>query len=72
MYRRIFVADGNFKADHVRAKKPSLDEWLSEGAGFVPERTEYHKFLLHAMETSTASPFLNLVSFIAMNGLLRV
>ena len=33
VYRRVFAADGNFKADHVRQKKPAKDVWLSEGGG---------------------------------------
>lgn len=56
VYKRIFVADGNFKADHVKPKKPSRDVWLSEGAAFLPPRDHYHKFLLSAMETSTVRP----------------
>ena len=49
------MADGNFKADHVRAKTPSNDIWLSEGGGMAPDRDEYFNFLKTAMETRTVS-----------------
>jgi hypothetical protein len=54
VYRRFFVADGNFKADHVRQKNAS-DIWLSEGAGMFAERSEYEGFLRTAMERLTVS-----------------
>ena len=34
------MADGNFKADHVRHKKPAADVWLSPGGGMIPEVQE--------------------------------
>ena len=52
-YKRIFVADGNFKADHVRQKSASDNVWLSEGGGMVPTREEYHEFLKTAIEWKT-------------------
>jgi len=55
VYRRVFVADGNFKADHVRQTKPSNDVWLSEGCGMFPKRQEYFAFLETAMEKLTVS-----------------
>src|SRR6266568_2382764 len=58
VFKRVFVADGNFKADHVRQMKPSNDVWLSEGAGMIPKRQEYFAFLKTAMERSTVSSFL--------------
>lgn len=53
VFQRVFVADGNFKADHVRAKTPSKDIWLSEGGGMAPRRDEYSSFLIGAMDTNT-------------------
>jgi hypothetical protein len=47
------VADGNFKADHVRPVNPSDDVWLSEGGGMFPKRQEYFDFLKTAMESRT-------------------
>ena len=41
MFKRIFVADGNFKADHVRQKKTAGDILLSEGSGMIPSSQEY-------------------------------
>lgn len=53
VYRRVFVADGNFKADHVRQTHPSNDVWLSEGSGMFPKCQEYFAFLKTAMEKHT-------------------
>ena len=55
VYRRVFAADGNFKADHVRQKKPAKDVWLSEGGGMMTRRDEYEAFLSTAQERSTVS-----------------
>jgi hypothetical protein len=57
VYKRIFVADGNFKADHVRHKKPAADVWLSPGGGMIPEVHEYMTFLCDAIERLTVSLF---------------
>ncbi|PPQ87765.1 hypothetical protein CVT25_015008 [Psilocybe cyanescens] len=59
VYKRIFVADGNFKADHVRTDKPSQDIWLSEGGGMIPLRAEYDLYLKHAIERLTGAPCEN-------------
>jgi hypothetical protein len=47
------VADGNFKADHVRQKNESGDIWLSEGGGMIPKRHDYMAFLKSAIERHT-------------------
>lgn len=57
VYKRIFVADGNFKADHVRQKNEVDDVWLSEGSGMIPKRQEYFSFLATAIERLTVSIF---------------
>jgi hypothetical protein len=49
------VADGNFKADHIRQKDNPDDVWLSEGGGMMPRRDEYASFLKTAIERRTAS-----------------
>jgi hypothetical protein len=53
------VADGNFKADHVRQKNEVDDVWLSEGSGMIPRRQEYLTFLATAIERLTVSGFRN-------------
>src|ERR1700742_1331607 len=58
VYRRVFVADGNFKADHVRQKN-NVDVWLSEGGGMVPKCDEYETFLQQAFEFATVSHFID-------------
>lgn len=55
LYRRVFVADGNFKADHVRQEKVRVDHWLSEGGGMDPQFHDYDQFLLSALERPTVS-----------------
>ncbi|KAF8220296.1 hypothetical protein L208DRAFT_1334706, partial [Tricholoma matsutake] len=34
VFKCIFVADGNFKADHVRQKNSDTDIWLWDGSSF--------------------------------------
>jgi hypothetical protein len=55
VFKRIFVADGNFKADHVRLLNGLEDVWLSEGSGMIPGRQEYFSFLADAIERLTVS-----------------
>ena len=55
VYRHSFVADGNFKADHVRQKKAALDVWLLDGGGMMTKRDECNAFLRTATERSTVS-----------------
>jgi hypothetical protein len=47
------VADGNFKADHVRQKNSDGDVWLWDGAGMAPNQAEYGRFLQGAIERLT-------------------
>jgi hypothetical protein len=54
VYKRFFVADGNFKADHVRQQADS-DVWLSEGGGMYSKRADYHTFLESAINRVTVS-----------------
>jgi hypothetical protein len=49
------VADGNFKADHVRQTNAASDIWLSEGGGMMATQTEYKEFLKEAVERATVS-----------------
>lgn len=46
------MADGNFKADHVR-QKSDTDVWLMDGSGMAPNRDEYFTFLASAIEQFT-------------------
>lgn len=61
VYRRSFVADGNFKADHVRQKNTESDVWLSEGGGMTSKRVDYQEFLRTAINRLTVSNILNYV-----------
>ena len=51
----MFVADGNFKADHVRNDRSSGDIWLSEGGLMDPAHDKYEEFLKNAQERLTVS-----------------
>jgi large-conductance mechanosensitive channel len=50
VFKRIFVANGNFKADHVQQKNSNTDVWLWDGAGMAPNQAEYGQFLQAAIE----------------------
>jgi hypothetical protein len=54
VYQRSFVANGNFKADHVQQRKDN-DLWLSEGGGMMSVHSEYNNFLSKAKERSMDS-----------------
>ena len=56
VFRPVFVADGNFKADHVKQKKND-DVWLMDGGGMVPNQKHYSDFLKKAKEIPTVSQF---------------
>ncbi|KAF9541075.1 hypothetical protein CPC08DRAFT_650715, partial [Agrocybe pediades] len=53
MYRPMWVADGNFKANHVRSAKPDTDFWLMDGGGIAPNRHSYADFILCAKNKNT-------------------
>jgi hypothetical protein len=53
------VADGNFKADHVRQNNAASDIWLSEGGGMMSKRADYEAFLKKAVERATVSCLLS-------------
>jgi len=53
MYQCVFVADGNFKADHVRPVRLSNNIWLIDGAGMAPKQEHYLAFLAEALERPT-------------------
>ncbi|PPR03552.1 hypothetical protein CVT24_007599 [Panaeolus cyanescens] len=57
IFRRSFVADGNFKADHIYQKGD--DEHLFDGAGMFPKEEEYQTFVEQAIERNTRAPCEN-------------
>ncbi|KAF8221961.1 hypothetical protein L208DRAFT_1325044, partial [Tricholoma matsutake] len=59
VFKHVFVADGNFKADHVRQKNSDTDIWLWDGAGMAPNQAEYKQFLQDAIEQLTKAPCEN-------------
>ena len=55
VYRRTLMADGNFKADHIRQSTGDKDIWLSAGSSMLPHRGEYGDFLQRAENIKTVS-----------------
>ena len=53
----VLLADGNFKADHVKQKSDN-DVWLWDGGGMAPNRDEYYTYLANAIEKYTVSQCL--------------
>jgi hypothetical protein len=57
MFKRVFVVDGNFTADHVE-QSTNEDIWLSDGTGMMARREEYKAFLevAHSLSGVSGSP----------------
>jgi CxC2 like cysteine cluster associated with KDZ transposases len=55
VYGVALLADGNFKADHVK-QKSNNDVWLWDGGGMAPNRDQYYTYLANAIEKYTVSP----------------
>ena len=47
---RSFVADGNFKADHLKQKYDAADVWLTGGESFMTNLDRYEIHLAQAKE----------------------
>ncbi|PPQ94148.1 hypothetical protein CVT25_008016 [Psilocybe cyanescens] len=58
VYKHIFVADRNFKADHVR-QKCNDDIWLIDRAGMALNSNDYQQFLASAIERLMKAPCEN-------------
>lgn len=52
---RSFVADGNFKALHLKQKDDHSDVWLTSGEGFMTNESRYQRHLEIAQETKSVS-----------------
>jgi hypothetical protein len=50
---RMFVADGNFSADHLRQKNPNSDVWLLDREGMITNRKRYKEHLATAVKHPT-------------------
>ena len=68
-YRRVYVADGNFKADHVRRMANHDELWLWDGAGMMPNNSKYADFLRTAVERNTACVSPQAPTIVLMTGL---
>jgi hypothetical protein len=51
LYMRSFVADGNFKANHLKQKNDSSDVWLTHGEAHMTGLAQYSMHLDVALET---------------------
>lgn len=47
------MADGNFKADHLKQKNDNSDIWLTNGEGFMTNTDRYAIHLQTAKETKS-------------------
>ena len=52
---RSFVADGNFKAVHLKQKDDGSDIWLTSGEGFMTNEPHYQMHLQQAQEPKSVS-----------------
>jgi hypothetical protein len=48
---RTLVADGNFKADHLKQTNDNSDVWLTSGEAFMTNTDRYAIHLENAKET---------------------
>jgi len=53
--RPQIVADGNFKLQHMKMKKPEDDVWLRDGGGFMVQNSPYQTHLKTTKEESYVS-----------------
>ena len=54
---RSFVADGNFKANHLKQKNDGADVWLTSGEAFMTNVDRYNKHLDQAKEVKMVRDF---------------
>ncbi|KAF9034136.1 hypothetical protein BJ165DRAFT_1566996, partial [Panaeolus papilionaceus] len=59
IYGRSFVADGNFKADHLSSATRAEETPLYDGAGMMPKSEIYKEHIRKATETRTKAPCEN-------------
>lgn len=50
---RSFVADGNFKADHLKQKNDNSNVWLTNGEAFMTNVDRYGMHLQQAKESKS-------------------
>ena len=55
LFMRSFIADGNFKAVHLKQKDDASDVWLTSGEGFMTNEARYQIHLQKAQETKSVS-----------------
>lgn len=49
---RSFVADGNFKANHLKQKNDASDVWLTNGEAFMTNEGRYQSHLAQAVDSA--------------------
>jgi len=52
MYMRSLVADGNFKADHLKQKNDKDDVWLTDGESYMTARGRYSEHLANTRDVA--------------------
>jgi hypothetical protein len=66
MFMRTIVLDGNFKAEHLKMRRPDEDVPLSEGLGFLTSDAKYKAHLMVAMDSKEVCPLALLWGFIVL------
>ena len=60
VYMRSFVADGNFKANHLKQKNDDSDVNLTHGEAFMTNNDRYNMHLAQAIESQNVCSILHL------------
>jgi hypothetical protein len=60
---RSFVADGNFKPDHLKQKNDESDVRLTDGEAFMTNETRYQMHLGKAVEIKSVGITLGPLAF---------
>lgn len=66
LIRRTITVDGNMKADRIKTRRPDLDVWLMNGAGYMVNDVEYQDYLKIAKEPKLVSFRLILWDFFSL------
>ncbi|KAF9030921.1 hypothetical protein BJ165DRAFT_1306841, partial [Panaeolus papilionaceus] len=67
IYGRSFVADGNFKADHLSSATRAEETLLYDGAGMMPKSEIYKEHIRKATETRTNVDFAFMQAIVRTN-----
>ena len=64
--------DGNFSAEHLKMPRAEKDVWLTNGEGYMVEKSNYQRHLLEAKDIREVSASAKTVTFVSRILLLEV